>query len=303
MQRYYGLKLPGCSDASYTSFGGTPAPNGGCGWNNSIQYYGDDQDTHYNSMRAEVVKQMAHGYSLNVSYAWQQAISQATGYSTWSRVAVRGRDSALRQQQIIVYGVLQLPFGHGKQFLGHTNKFVNQLVSGYEINPVVNYSSGLPFTLSYNACTSANVGSAPCYVNGDAHSFQKRVSGTPNGNLLWYPAYTSSGGDSRGAGATLSSAGNGTFSTPVVDQIGTVGRNTAFGPNFFNTDLSLQKSFAIHESISFILRADGYNAFNHINWGTPNGNLQSGGAITSGPLPQGSTGATRQLQFSGRVQF
>lgn len=254
-------------------------------------------DTHYNALQVSAAKQMSHGYSINVNYAWQQAISEATSYSTWSRAVVRGRDSALRQQQVIVYGVLQLPFGKGKALLGNAHGILNQLVSGYEINPVVNYSSGLPFTLSYGSSTNPcnqNVSSAPCYLVGDAHSFHPQVTGTPNGGLSFFPAFTGKG--------SISAPGYQQFTFPGVDQFGNVGRNTAFGPHFFNTDLSVQKSFPIKESVSLIIRADGYNAFNHINWGTPGGNLENGGGISSGPFPNGSSNP-RQLQFSGRVQF
>ncbi len=305
LQRYYGLKLPACSDAAYAGVGGVNAPNGGCGWSNSIQYYEDGLDTHYNALQATLTKQLSHGYSLNANYAWQKAISEATGYSTWNRQVVKGRDGALRQQQIIVYGLFQLPFGRNKQFLTHANGFVNQIVGGWEINPVVNYSSGLPFTLSYKGCTNSNVGSAPCYTSGDARFFHKQVSGIPGNGLLWYNAYSSrtGGTSSSAANDTLTSPGNGTFTTPGVDQFGTTGRNTVFGPHFFNTDLSVQKNFPLRESITLQFRADAFNAFNHINWGTPDGNLQDGGSISSGAFPVGVTGNTRQMQFSGRVQF
>ena len=70
----------------------------------------------------------------------------------------------------------------------------------------------------------------------------------------------------------------------------------------------MQKNFQLRERITFQLRADGYNAFNHINWGTPQGNgtannfINQGGQISSGPYPGGSANP-RQMQFSGRVQF
>ncbi len=303
LQRYYGLKLPACSDPVYATVGGTNAPNGGCGWINGFTYFGDNQDTHYNALQATITKQMSHGYSLNANYAWQKAISENTGYSTWDRAAVRGRDSALRQQQIIVYGLFQLPFGAKKQFLSHANRYVNQAVSGWEISPVVNYSSGLPFTLNYNSCGDSNVGSAPCYVSGNVNAFHTHRTGypnSPNGGLSYYAPFTATG--PNGPGQVFTSPGQGTFTAPGVDQIGNVGRNTAFGPHFFNTDLSVQKNFPIRESVSFQLRADGFNAFNHINFGTPNGNIQNGGSIGSGPFPNGG-GNPRQLQFSGRLQF
>ncbi len=289
LQRFYGGKLAACSDPAYAASGGVLAANGGCGWTQGVTYFGDDLDTHYNALQATLTKTMAHGITLNANYAWQQAISEASGFSTWSRRAVRGNDSALRRQQVIVYGLFQLPFGRNKAVLGNAKGFVNQLVSGFEINPVINYSSGLPFTITSNQSGTWVPGSAPGYVNGNASNFQKKVSGTPNGGLTWYPA------------ATLANNPYG-FTAPALDTIGTAGRNQFFGPHFFNADISVQKNFPIRESMAFQLRADGLNAFNHINWGTPNGTLESGGTITSGAFPNG-TSNPRQMVFSGRFNF
>jgi hypothetical protein len=237
---------------------------------------------------------MAHGFSLNGNYAWQKAMSENANYSTWSHQAVIGRDSALRQQQIIVYGLLELPFGKNKPILSHANAVVNQIVSGIQISPVINYSSGLPFSLEYSTCSNNLPGSAPCYVNGNLHAFHPQVTGFPGNNLSYFNAYK----------LTSSSA---PFQIPALDQIGNVGRNSANGPNFFNADLSIQKNFLIRERVTFQLRADGFNAFNHINWATPNGggqnvNIDQPGSISGGPYPNGSSNP-RQLQFSARVQF
>jgi hypothetical protein len=93
-----------------------------------------------------------------------------------------------------------------------------------------------------------------------------------------------------------------TFTAPALDQIGTVGRNSVFGPHFFNTDASLQKNFPIHEIASVQFRVDAFNVFNHINFGNPGGNIEQPGSISQGPGVDG-TPNPRQLQFSVRVQF
>jgi hypothetical protein len=294
LQRYYGGKLAACSDPDYAVVGGVNAANGGCGWTNSLQDYGDDLNSHYNALQVTMTKVMAHGFSLNGNYAWQKAMSESTGYSTWSHQAVIGRDSALRQQQIIVYGLLELPFGKNKPFLSHANGVVNQIVSGIQISPVINYSSGLPFSLMYSTCSNNLPGDAPCYVNGNLHAFHPHVTGFPGNNLSYFNAYTLTSNSTP-------------FQIPALDQIGNVGRNSANGPNFFNADLSIQKNFLIRERVTFQLRADGFNAFNHINWATPNGggqniNIDQPGSISGGPYPNASSNP-RQLQFSGRVQF
>ena len=289
LYRYYGGKLPACSDPAYAAAGGVNAPNGGCGWNNSITYYSNDLDSRYNAFKFEMVKQFSKGVSVNANYAYQHATGEATGFATWSHKAVQGPDAQLRRQQLIVYGIFQLPFGHNRPYLSGANGFVNQIVNGWELSPVMTWSSGLPFTLGYSGCHTQVPSSAPCQVNGNPDSFHRHVLGFPGQGLQYYDAYTLTGSSSP-------------FSVPAVDQIGTVGRNTAWGPGFFNTDLSLQKNFPIRERASLQFRFDAFNAFNHINWGNPGSNIDQTGTISSGPFPDGSANP-RQLQFAVRAQF
>ena len=74
-----------------------------------------------------------------------------------------------------------------------------------------------------------------------------------------------------------------------------------FGPNYFNTDLALQKNFPIHESLFAQFRVDAYNAFNHMSLGNPGGSIDNGDQNIGGLF--GSQFPTRQLQFSLRLQF
>ena len=300
LRRYYGGKLASCADPNYlTAFqaynAALPASqrqtlptNGGCGWTNDVTDFSDNLDTHYNALQATFTKTLAHGVSLNANYAWQQALSDATSYSSWDKPITAGRESALREQQVIVYGLFELPFGKNRMLLGNAPGFVQQIFGGIQISPVITYSSGLPFTLSYSTCSQQVPTSAPCRVNGDTHSFHEQLTGSPGNNLMFYQPVNIDSGS--------------TFTRPALDQIGNVGRNTVFGPRFFNADMSVQKNFTIREKATLQLRADGFNAFNHINFGTPVGNIDQGGSITNGAYPNGATNP-RQLQFSGRVQF
>ena len=122
-------------------------------------------------------------------------------------------------------------------------------------------------------------------VNGNPSTFQKHVTGFPGNNLRYFDAQT--------LGTT--------FTQPGLNQIGNIGRNSVFGPHFFNTDLALQKNFPVKEKVTLQFRFDAFNAFNHINFGTPSGNIEQPGSINGGPGPNGAN--PRQLQFSARVQF
>jgi hypothetical protein len=285
LQRYYGGKLPACADANY-HVSDPLISNGQCGWTNGITDYSNNFDSHFNSMQVSLAKQFSKGLSLNANYAWQRATSYATGYSTWSKAAVKGRDSQLRQQQIIIYGLYQLPFGKNKMFLSHANNLTNEIIGGWQLSPVLNYSSGLPFTLGYSTCGNQIPGGVPCQVNGNPGAFQPHFSGFPGNGLVYFKA--------QPLGTT--------FTAPALDQIGDVGRNSVFGPHMFNTDLAVQKDFPIREVATVQFRMDAFNVFNHINYGLPSGNIDQDGAIGNGPFPDGSS-HPRQLQFSFRVQF
>jgi hypothetical protein len=209
---------------------------------------------------------------------------------------VKGRNGSIREQQVIVYGLFELPFGKNHLFLSKANTIVNEAVGGWQFSPVITYSGGLPYTLSYKNCGSSIPGDAPCYVNGDPKSLKKHVTGFPGNGLKYYDALAT---DTNGHLAP-----NQIFTETSLDQIGNSGRNSVFGPNYFNGDLSLQKNFPIKEGIVAQFRVDAFNGFNHINFGTPDGDVQDGGTIGSGPGPGGTQlPSPRQLQFSLRGTF
>ncbi|HZD48090.1 MAG TPA: hypothetical protein VE178_05025, partial [Silvibacterium sp.] len=181
-----------------------------------------------------------------------------------------------------------------------------------QINPVLNWASGLPFTLNYAEC-NASVGgtSAPCYPNGRAGFLHTSLSGLQplTHQRTYYQSVVPSGHNLCDGDAVYSG-----FTCPGLDTIGTVGRNAAWGPHFFNTDLSLIKNIPIHESITFQFRMDAYNAFNLVTAGNPCGgggatcSIESTGIINSGSgssqYPGYAPGAQpRLLQFSFRVNF
>ncbi|CAN5505036.1 hypothetical protein BH10ACI4_BH10ACI4_10450 [soil metagenome] len=286
LRRYFGGKLPACADSAYATGVALGVPAGACGWTNDVTYYGDDQDTHFNALQVTVTKNFTRGLSFNANYAWQRGVNFNSGYATWSKPAGKGRDDSIREQQIVMYGLYELPFGRNKQFLSHANSFVNAVLGGFQISPVINYSSGLPFTLNPGDGCPNIPGSAPCYVNGNPRSLRTGSTGFPggpNGGVTFYKAQT--------LGTT--------FTSPGLDQIGNSGRNSVYGPHFFNTDIALQKNFTVREHYTVQFRMDAYNAFNHINYGNPSGNVTADGTISGQP-----GGATpRQLQFSARVQF
>ncbi len=295
LRRYYGGTLPACSDPAYARPAGLPATAqpGACGWTNNISYYGDDQDTHFNALQVTVTKQFTKGLSFTSNYAWQRSVNFSSNFSTWNRQAVKGRDDSQREQQEVFYANYELPFGKNHTFLSGASTLVDEVVGGWQISPVLTWAGGLPFTLGYAECSSAIPSSAPCYVNGHGNDLPHSLgSYDPIGHRRLY---------FRGSTQKLTDAPFLNFSAPGLDQIGTSGRNSVFGPGYFGTDASLQKNFPIHESLFAQFRVDAYNVFNHINGNNPGGNIDQGNQYVSSIYP--SQFPTRQLQFSVRFQF
>jgi len=288
LNRYYGGSLAACKDPNYTTPTGPYLQPGMCGWTSGIFLEGDDQNTNFNSMQVTLTQAMWHGLTASVNYAWQSAFDSAGNFSTWNKSVVYGRDSDTRNNQVTAYGSYQLPFGKGKQFVTGASRALDLLIGGYQLSGTMSLSTGLPFGLSSNCPLIP--GSAPCYANYAAPGLRLPTHLTAFDpvakNRIFYQAQT---------------LGNGIFTAPPLDTIGNAGRNTYWGPGFFNTDLSLQKKFNIAESVTASFRFDAYNAVNHINPGTPGGYILSPGTIT-GEAPSTGPGP-RQLEFSAKISF
>lgn len=304
LSRYYAGTLAACQDPGYIASiqayqAATPGAfptvvqPGQCGWTNSIQYNGDDQDTHFNALQVTVEKQFSHNLQFNVNYAWQRAYNWNSNFVTWDRSAVKGRDDTLREQQVVFYGLYQLPFGHNQLIASHANTLVDEIIGGWQLSPILTLSTGLPFTLTYNECGTNVPGDAPCYPNGKGEYFQT--------HLQSYDPIA----HSRKYFDPITLGQNG-ITNPGLDTIGNMGRNSKMGPGYFNTDMALQKNFPIHESLFAQFRIDAYNVFNHINAGYNAGQtvpVDSGTQYIS--QGQGVAGYTnpRKLQLSARIQF
>jgi hypothetical protein len=262
-------------------------PTSGCNWNQDISYYGDDQDTHYNALQMKLTKAFAKGLSVNANYAYQVGSDNASGFATWNKAAVKGNDQAIRRNAFTGYGLYELPFGKNQMLLNNGG-FVNYIVGGWEFSPVFAWQSGLPFSPSYDECGQDISSDAPCQPNGNAGSLKTGLTGF--GTSAKYFTAPGLGG---------------AFTRPGLDTIGNVRRNTAWGPHFFNADMSIMKNVTFHERYVAQFRMDAFNAFNHINYGSPAGSVESGGGISGGPFPASLSGTTnpRQLQFTLHFQF
>jgi outer membrane receptor protein involved in Fe transport len=104
------------------------------------------------------------------------------------------------------------------------------------------------------------------------------------------------------------------FATAAAQQnFGNINRNSFRGPNYFDTDLNLNRTFSLTERFKFLIGANFYNILNHPNFDLPVNNVTLGnfGQITntvSAPTSaygafQGSAVSGRVIQFQTKLTF
>ena len=194
-----------------------------------------------------------------------EGCSEPDPYHIRNDYSVAGYDLT---HNLSVSATYDLPFGRGKTF-NVNNKVMDVIVSGWQVNGIYAFTSGLPYNLgvSPDVANTGNPGTARLDRIGDPHRD--------------HPTRTAWFNESA-------------FTAPAAYTFGTEGRNDLRGDPFHNLDFSLFKSVKIRDIGKLQFRAEAFNALNHLTYGNPNGNISS---TTFGVV--GSERSTeRQLQLA-----
>jgi hypothetical protein len=260
-------------------------------------FYGNDAPSTYNAFEVKVEKRFSKGLQFLSHYTFSHANNDDSNYYAIDHNISYGPVDFNRNHVFVFNTVYELPFGKGRSYLGGVSKPMDYVVGGWQISNTTNWSSGLPWTPSFNECgPEQDVG--VCRPNKGSGSFHTGVGSfdpishtityfTPVANIVTNP---------------------GAFTDPGDGNLGNIGRNSFHGPAGFYSDLSVVKKFPIKERLSAQFRMDAFNIFNHpvFAFSANNGastciDCQGGnnGKITS--LEGGSS--MRQLQFAIRLDF
>ncbi len=246
----------------------------------------------YNSFQFSANQKVSRGLQFLLAYTWSKTIDNGT--SGWF-AAENGPsgDAALQDynhpeasrsvssydvpQFLSLSAVYELPFGKGKTILNSGP--VAQIVGGWQTNAVVQVRSGQPYTLN---------------VQGDVANIGSTSGANPNygrPNLI---------GNPHPAQPTVSQAFNPqAFAVPQF-AFGNFGRNVLRSEKVANTDFSLFRTFRLwKEQTKLQIRAEGFNVFNIMSYGTPAATigLPNAGRISSVAI------APRQWQFGAKIMF
>jgi len=259
----------------------------------------------YNGLLVTLQKNLSHGIQFDVNYTWSHSIDNTSevandgagdGYGFICDVVhpreCRGNSDFDTTHYITSDFTYALPFGRGHSFGGTVPRFVDELIGGWSISGIPSWHSGQAWSPLSNAFVAGFANDAPAIFNGDKSAIKRGIHKEANGSVSVFanPA-----------------AANAAFSGPVGLTVGS--RNILRGPDYFNMDAGLAKTFALVRSrnINFQFRADAFNVLNHPNfddldYGSYGGEVNITATSNFGQLTA-MNGKPRVLQLSGRIEF
>lgn len=244
-------------------------------------------NANYNALQTKLETRALSGATILVSYTYGRCLTDGT-FNGLTREASGGyRYYGLcnydLQNNLVMSGVYDLPFGRGKKMLSSASGLVQGLVGNWGLSGVGTLQSGLPFTLTVSG-DPANTGLG---------SQRPNVSGTPplirRPNCWFYDP----------ANPLCPAGGTNVFSTVTPGTYGNGGTNTVRADGLVQFDLSVLKSFHFTETRSLEFRGSFFNVFNHTTFATPvtNVDTSSAGQITS------TLNAARSIELAGKIYF
>lgn len=214
-------------------------------------YEGNWANSNYNSLQASLERRAGNATFL-FGYTWSKSMDNGSFFNDRINFSNHALSRSLSNFDVthnfIGSYTYAIPFG--RLFHG----LPNRLVSGWEIAGITRFATGLPISL--------------------LGSFDQSLSGTSGVDMPNFSGPLQLAGDPRDNGHIwMTSSG---FSLPPLGSFGTSARRFFHGPGFNNWNLALHKDTRIRESIQLQIRAEFFNAFNHTQFGNPNGFLAGG---------------------------
>jgi len=258
------------------------------GWTQDITLYCMCATNYYNSLQVQLKRSFSRGYSVQLSYTWQDAVGDAADdyMFNYNRTLGRGRETSIPDHGLTIAQTFAIPVGKGRKFGNDMNRAVEAVIGGWDLTGITTLYSGLPFT--------PTIGNAGTAIRPDVGPGSRPDIGSGN------PYATDQNRDhwlNSAPGSALTSA----FVLPANNVYGNFGYNTLRGPIFINQDLSVAKNFRLTERLKWQVRGEFYNLFNHTNLALPNTNVNGNNAGQITAIAFGST--MRRMQFAMRLDF
>ena len=251
---------------------------------NMIKPFGD---TSYHALQTEL-----RGRTTHALYGVVYTLSRTTNYADNDgnpriplvefRELNRGPAGYDRTHNLQTYWVWDLPFGRSRRWAA--DGVAAALFGGWQVNGVMSIMSGTPINIVQNGAFNLNAGGSGQYP--DQVKTEVRIVGGVGVGSEYFD---------RSAYSAVN------IPADQPQRFGNSGRNPIRGPEFWNVDLGLFRTFEIVGRVRLQFRAEALNALNHPNFGNPGGDISNAG--TFGFITSTTGTGERNLRFGARLSF
>jgi hypothetical protein len=246
----------------------------------------------YNALLVRAERRLSKGFSLTAAYTFSKEIDNmvpsVNGFpgesfaggglqNYYNLRAERALASWDTPHTLVISYVYELPFGSGKAFLNRSG-LLNKFIGGWQVNGNTTFQSGSPLQITGGNGSGSFAGTQR--PNWDGRN--PTLSGSVTDRLL---KYFNTADFSFNAPFTF---GN----TPRIMP-------NLRGPGTDNFDISLFKNTHITERYQLQFRAEAFNAFNRVQFGNPNTNINS----TAFGVISSQQNIPRNIQLGLRLLF
>jgi hypothetical protein len=258
--------------------------------------------SNYNAMQVQLRQRQWHGLEATFNYTFSKNMTNNPGYFGIGGVdgpgvypqnvydphgdyGVAGFDT---RNNATFVGTYAIPFGHGRDYGSHVNRFVDWAIGGWKVSLDAVLYSGFPITIGSASGLGTNNG-------GGARANQYRPLIVKNRTLAhWF------GTDPTAVPCTAASNGTCAYGAELPSTFGTAHVGTERAPGYRVVDTSLFKQFHTYKGQYIQYRIDAFNVGNIASYSAPAATASTTatfGQITSTLSPP------RQLQMSLKYEF
>jgi hypothetical protein len=257
----------------------------------NISYGQFNNSSNYNSMQTQLNRRFGTRFQFGSTWTWSKVMSYVPAPYV-SNSFTYSPDANDRRHNVTINWTYKVPDGSALW----KNAVTKQAFDGWQLTGIATFLSGSPATVGYSV-TGAPAGYT---VTGSPDGLVTRIQ------IVGDPILT----DSARSGETTSKLNPAAFALPAQSAfgIGNSARTFFYGPGVENFDLSLFKEFRLgSESRVFQLRAELYNALNHVNFNNPNTsavfNYATGAQTNTNFGKYTAAGDPRYIVLSARFRF
>jgi hypothetical protein len=263
----------------------------GLGMNMMTNY----SNANYNALQMDYTKRYASGWQFQMNYTYSKVLSDSAGDAQTrfepfldndNPQIERARSPFDLTHSFKLNGIWEVPFGKGRKF-DAKNGFMDAVFGGWGVSGLMTWTSGAPFSVLSGRGTlnrGARSGNNTAVTTLNKGQLDDLLQFRQTGAGPYFVNASAIGVDTRAVAADGAAPFNGqVFFNPGAGELGSLQRRLFSGPQFWNADVQVFKTYRYGERYSVDLRGDFFNLTNTPSFfiGDQNINSQNFGRITS----------------------